>query len=151
MQRLTQKRGSRTLEDYNIVHESTLHLVLRLRGGPEPDEMALAVGGQMRQDVYPDQHGPRFWDAKGGQAVNVHFAGPVMYSAITGKLPPATPITAAEYTKCGYPWFSLYDEEQVVDIQAPAVLALLNSVAELGDAEPPEPVPTKPSVVRVGP
>mmetsp|Transcript_18147 Transcript_18147/g.31841 ORF Transcript_18147/g.31841 Transcript_18147/m.31841 type:complete len:466 (-) Transcript_18147:204-1601(-) len=154
MQTLEEKydrSSSRTLADYNIAHESTLHLVLRLRGGPDPEEeMALAVGGQMRQDVYPDEHGPRFWDAKGGQMVNIHMAGPAMYSAITGKIPPATPITAAEYTAHGFPWFSLYDEVDIFDIHAPEVLALVRSVAELGDAEAPEDLPKKPVVVTVG-
>merc|ERR1711879_576495 len=89
----------RTLADYDIMSESTLHLVLRLRGGsPDDDEMALAVGGQMRQDVYPDKLGPRAWDVKGGQMANIYLAGPAMYTAITGQLPAPTPVTAAEYT-----------------------------------------------------
>lgn len=141
--------ASRTLQDYNIGSEDTLYLVLRLRGGPPDEEMALAVGGQMRQDVYPDQHGPRFWDAKAGQTVNVHLAGPAMYSAITGKIPPETPITAAEYTLHGFPWFALYDEVDILDIEAPEVLALIKSVAKMGDAEAAEQLPKKPRVLAL--
>merc|ERR1712039_804673 len=137
----------RTLEDYNIMHESTLHLVLRLRGGPPDDdgEMAIAVGGQMRQDVYPDSRGPRAWDVKAGQTVNIHLASPAVYTAITGRLPPPTPATAASYTKAGFPWFSLYDEEQVDDIRAPSVLAAIRSISSMGDAEDVERLPCEPT------
>merc|ERR1712048_478297 len=141
---------SRTLADYNIVSESTLHLVLRLRGGPPDDEeMALAVGGKMRQDIYPDQLGPRAWDTKGGQTVNIFLAGPLMYTAITGQLPQPTPVTAAEYSNCGYPWFSLFDEDVIHDVDAPEVLSLVKSIAEMGDAVPAEPLTCQPTVATV--
>jgi len=140
----------RTLADYNIQQESTLHLVLRLRGGPpDDDEMAMAVGGQMRQDVYPDSEGIRFWDSSGGQTVNVHLASPTMYTAVTGRLPPATPISAAEYTSSGFS-FSLFDEDTVNDVNAPEVLAAVKSIADLNDAEGAEPLQQQPNIVTLG-
>jgi len=76
------------LADYNILKESTLHLALRLRGGALDNEMAMGVGGHMWQDVYPDASGPWAWDTKGGQVAQIHMAGPAMFAAITGQLPP---------------------------------------------------------------
>eukprot|EP00930_Biecheleria_cincta_P008276 TRINITY_DN10968_c0_g2_i1.p1 TRINITY_DN10968_c0_g2~~TRINITY_DN10968_c0_g2_i1.p1 ORF type:complete len:164 (+),score=40.21 TRINITY_DN10968_c0_g2_i1:143-634(+) len=150
---VTTPSGNRTLDDYGIQSESTLHLVLLLRGGTQgdDDEMAMAVGGQMRQDVHPDPQGPRFWYSKGGQTVNVHLASPTLYMAVTGRLPPATPISAAQYTSSGFPWFSLFDEDAVDDVNAPEVLAAVKSIADLKDAEGAEPLQQQPNIVTLGP
>jgi len=153
MERKVKVSGSQRLMDYGIMEESTLHLVLRLRGGPpkDDDEMAVAVGGQMEQKVVRDTKGPRYWDAKGGQFVNVHLTGPAMYTAVTQKLPPPTPVDAAKYKDCGYRWFKLYNEKQIVDIKAPEVLKLVKSICDLGDAERPEPLPDEPDVIMIDP
>jgi len=155
LERTTVPKGDdRTLQDYNIVKESTLHLVLRLRGSPgedEDEEMAMAAGGTMRQDVYPDERGPHVWDVDAGQTVQIHLASPVMYAAVTGALAPPTPVTAAEYTAAGFPWFKLYDEDKVNDVEAPEVLAVVKSISELGDAPAPVELPCVAEVNRILP
>merc|ERR1712039_1135448 len=103
----------------------------------------------MRQKVHPDRQGTRAWDINAGQTVNIHLTSPAMYAAITGRLPPPTPVTAASYTQAGFPWFSLYDDDKVDDIRAPAVLAAIRSISMMRDSEDVKPLPCVPTVIPV--
>jgi len=99
-----QLEDARTLADYDVEPEVTLHLVLRLRGGPDP-EMALGVGGKMWQNVYPDLIGPHAYDTRRGQTATIHLVTTLVYAAITRTLAPPSPASAAQYTAAGLPWF----------------------------------------------
>lgn len=93
-------------------------------------EMGLGAGGRMKQKIYPDPHGIDTWDPDNYGRVFVHIVNSLMYREITGKEPPATPITAKTYAQYHYPWFDLYDEA-LGDIPAPEALKNVQSIQEM--------------------
>lgn len=96
-------------------------------------EMGMGAGGTMRQKIYPDPYGVHAWDLENYGSVFVHLVNSAQYQNITGKAPPATPISVKTYTEKGLPWFDLYDENQG-DILGGKSLTTIQSVQEK-DAE----------------
>ena len=87
------------------------------RWGPAPhesppvcDDMGLAPGGRMRQQVYSDDHGLDAWDQRQASRCFVTIANSRVWRAITGEAPPGEPPTARQYTDAGLPWFDYYGE-----------------------------------------
>ena len=75
-------------------------------------EMGLGAGGQMKQEIYPDEYGVEVWDPRRCGRVFVHIANSMAWREITGEEPPPTPVSARTYSAHGLPWFSLYDESR---------------------------------------
>lgn len=103
-------------------------------------EMGLAPGGLMRQAVEADPHGLDAWDTDAAARCFVHIANSEHYQAITGQPPLQEPVTAADYTAAGLPWFEHYTETPKV--RGADALAALDSVAARrvkhgGEPEPP--------------
>lgn len=99
------------LSAYKLKPESTIHLVLTLRGGgtpPDPrKQMSLAAGGLIVQKIYVDEHKLDDWNMNSYEKCKINIVNSIQRKH---KMPP-TPISADTYIKHGYPWYELYDED----------------------------------------
>lgn len=100
------------------------------RSLPKAAEMGLAQGGSMSQKIYPDPHGIDTWDLDGSGRIFIHIVNSEMYEQITGVAPPKSPITAQHYTRMGFPWFKLWEEE-MGDVSASSTLAGVKTVGQM--------------------
>ena len=116
-----------------------------------PQEMGLAPGGLMRQEIYEDDYGFDAWETSVRSRCFVHILNSVQYLAVCGVEPPTMPPTAAEYTRAGLPWFDYYGGD-LKALEGSAKLANLDSVAakmwkvgagNLAGNDPVEPVVIK--------
>ena len=79
--------------------------------------LGVGAGGRIRQRIYPDPYGLQAWHTEEPQEVHVYLLNGAQYRAVTGREPPASPISARTYTQAGFPWFATYDEH-LGDVQA---------------------------------
>lgn len=98
-----------------------------------PAGMGIGAGGRLRQKVYADPYGLETWQSQPSARVEVHILNSVEYARVTGEPPPPSPVSAADYTRHGLPWFELYDEDRAA-LAGAADLDDLRSVGQL-DAE----------------
>ena len=100
-----------------------------LRAFSEPvEEMGLAPGGLMRQEIYEDDYGFEAWETSVRSRCYVHILNSVQFFNVTGAQPPSRPPTAVEYTEAGLPWFDYYGGD-LKALEGAQKLAGLDSVA----------------------
>ena len=73
--------------------------------------MGLGAGGRMRQEVYADDRPLADYDESGARRVFVHLCSAAQWAAITGEVPPPTPVDRDAYVSAGLPWFDYYDAD----------------------------------------
>jgi hypothetical protein len=112
--------------------------------------MGLGAGGRMRQEVYADDRPLADYDESGARRVFVHLCSAAQWTAITGEVPPPTPVDRDEYVRAGLPWFDFYGVD-TVDLAPSDVLAQVKSVGQMLGVEEQPFVPVDPnSVVALG-
>lgn len=105
------------------------------------EEMGLAPGGLMRQQIYVDPYGIDAWDAPSISRCFVHILNSTQYLAVTGNAPPNVPPTAEAYSKAGLPWFDYYAAD-LTALKGAQKLAGLDSVAAKGVKKDKSPLPS---------
>ena len=115
------------------------------------EEMGLAPGGLMRQEIYEDDYGLEAWETSVRSRCYVHIMNSVQFFSVTGAKPPSMPPTAKEYTEAGLPWFDYYGGDQKA-LEGAEKLAGLDSVAakklKKGKGVLADNEPVKPKVVK---
>ena len=105
----------------------------------EQNEMGLAPGGRMRQEIYDDPYGLDAWDQRHASRCFVSIANSRQWQVITGERPPGRPPTAAHYVEAGLPWFDYYRDLDAVE--ATDKLNGVSSIAALGAKKGEAPLP----------
>jgi hypothetical protein len=104
----------KTFHDYNIRKDSTIHLVLRLRGaGPAPtstSQISIAAGGLIKQVIHRDFYPANKWDSAKTTVFNAQMLNSAKYKTVTGMAPPTRPMNHATYADYGLPYYSVFEE-----------------------------------------
>lgn len=75
------------------------------------DDMGLAPGGRMKQEIYKDPYATEDWDTDHSSRCWIHICNSERWEEITKQKPPHAPYSMEEYTKAGLPWFEYYCED----------------------------------------
>jgi hypothetical protein len=112
--------------------------------------MGLGAGGRMRQEVYADDRPLADYDESGARRVFVHLCSAAQWTAITGEVPPPTPVDRDAYVRAGLPWFDFYNAD-ARDLAPSKNLAHVKSVGKkLGAEDDPFPPVDPDTVIAVG-
>lgn len=93
----------------------------------ESSSMGLAPGGRMHQQIFEDKFDLSDWETSAAERCFVSILNSEQWQAVTGEKSPTKPVTAADYTRCGLPWFDYYADKPTV--QGSEVLAKMKGIA----------------------
>ncbi len=102
-------------------------------------DMALGLGGRMRQEIYEDEFEMSEWDLNTCSRCFVHLTDSKSWQAVTGKNPPSLPLTARDYSDHGLPWFEYYSDSK--PLPGAKILGKLKSITEMGKSKSIDPLP----------
>jgi hypothetical protein len=108
--------------------------------------MGLGAGGRMRQEVYADDRPLADYDQTGSRRVFVHLCSAAQWTAITGEVPPPTPVDRDAYVRAGLPWFDFYHAD-ARGLAPSEILTQVESVGKKLGAEEDPFVPVAPDTV----
>nr|WP_235215906.1 hypothetical protein [Mycobacterium kyorinense] len=87
----------------------------------------------MRQEVYRDERSLSDYNENRSWRVFVHLCSATQWMAITGEVPPPTPVNRDAYVQAGLPWFDYFDVD-ANDLTPSDALAQVKTVGGvLGD------------------
>ncbi len=109
------------------------------------EDMGLAQGGRMRQEVYEDPDSFDVWDTRTSSRCFVHIANSLAWGAITGTEPPTRPLSAWQYSRAGLPWFDLYGTDGTA-LNGAAPFNEVKTVKEMGEEKGEKPLPENKSL-----
>ena len=92
--------------------------------------MGLGAGGEIEQEIYPDDQQLSDWSTEPIGQIWLHLVGAAQWRAHTGSMPPPTPVTAEQYDSFGLPWFDFYDADRG-DLPTADELASIRTVGDV--------------------
>ena len=129
-------------------------MVFECAMGEPAGEMGLGAGGSISQTVATPIEPHDNWDLDSSESTFVHIANSAQWQDFTGATVPSPPLTIAEYTEHGFPWFEWYDDS--LARQGSSRLASAKTVNQVGEEKGEQPLPdnggfTPPTPIIVGP
>ncbi|KAL4787455.1 hypothetical protein BJX76DRAFT_363397 [Aspergillus varians] len=96
------------------------------------EEMGIAAGGKLLQDIVEDVSHKRIWDTSRAKSLDIHILHPPDFEAVTHILPPKTPITMEEYLAAGIHFFVI-EEDPDQRLDGSAALAGVKSISTMDE------------------
>lgn len=98
---------------------------------PPPYAIGLGAGGSITQSIATPRQPHENWELGALSTALVRIVTAPAWQELTGRPVPSEPLTIAEYTDHGYPWFEWYDDSLARSGSSP--LSDVRSVKQVGD------------------